>query len=655
MGTNIPVNLGNLKNLKWWQATIMITVILLAAGFAAREGANLNVSVNVNLETRVEAIENVIDIPVNSSLSAFRKTNSYIISPIDAYATLLAGSNAHLIEFLTNHSEVIMDGLANASVSGGSVYISEGLYSANVTLKNNTRLIIDEGATGIAVTGVDASANCILDDFNSGVFQYYKSGLLYTSFDYAHGIIWWNGQNKTDIIANPTRYGKYVTYGDGINYQIQNCTSGQTIYRSTNGSNTINFALGNLTTGRNWKEPVIVLGNYTVDASINVPAYSQPLLYCYMMKAAYNNNSMFVLNGVNDIEIDGGILDGNRANQNIPGVNNALLQEISITNCQRVTVHGVTGLNSGNMFIYLYGSYDCIITHNYSNNTYNDGIHLNAGCYSNTVSENNLWYCGHVPIVMYSAHDNTITANVGAYYGQRVTFAGIYVFQDSYRNTFTANVMEYGVGSGGHGISINGPGASWGNILQGNTCINNTSAYGIFICDANDNTVSGNTCANNSKGIVLGTNTVGSFYNTVRGNEVCGNTGDGIFISASGNNTISGNSVHNNGRYGFYAVTAPNMLNWIEGNDIEGNVNSGIRLEPANMTLIKNNKIVANGGYGIVIAYASSGNNTIWLNDIGWNTSGDISNVGTNTIAFDNWELATRTWVASINPPTGGR
>lgn len=876
---------GILKNLKWWQATIMIVSILLAGSLFVHEGGQL--SINVDIQARVQAIENRLDIPVNSSLSAFLKSNTFMVSLVDTYATLMNGSNAHLIEFLTNHTQVIDDALRNASIAGGSVYISEGAYSASVTLKDNTRLIIDKGASGITVNGVDASANCILDDFNDGIFQYYKNGLIYCSFDYAHGNLmtqsanlttiyvqtltsqsgnlqilklvvengtsfpsvtsggylfyrsdlstlyyyngsgwtgcgggggggpdddsayllsasatnfllqngtrpltanwgtgsfgvygmsfvnvtslycttidqliagqgvkvlhlivengttfpsspldkqvffrsdlgylyvynnsiwtmigvmpqtypyanltgtpdltvylladgtkaltgnwniggsygvynatwlnttsisftgqlWWNGQNRTDIIANPIRYAKYVTYGDGTNYQIQNCTDGQTIYQSTNASNTINFAFGNLTTGRNWKEPVIVLGNYTVDASINVPAYSQPLLYCYIMKTAYNNNSMFVMNGVNDIEIDGGILDGNRANQNIPGMYSTILQQISITNCQRVTVHGVTGLNSGNTFIWMAGDSDCIITQNYSNSTYNDGINVDADCYSNTVSENNFWYCGHVPIVLYSAHDNTITGNVGAYFGQRTTFSGIYVFQGSYRNTFTANVMEYGSGAGAHGLVICGPGSSWGNIIEGNSFINNTSAYGIYIYDANDNTISGNTCANNTDGIVLGINTIGSFSNTVSKNEICGNTHEGILIQASGNNTIYGNSIHGNGRYGIYAITTP-VLNWIESNDIEGNANSGIRLEPANMTLIKDNKIVGNGVWGIIVVGATSGNNTIWSNDMGWNASGDISNAGTLTIAFDNFELATRTWVASINPPTSGR
>lgn len=188
-------------SLKWWQATIMIVSILIAAGWAAHEGANVNVTVDV--DARVSAIEKTLNMPVNSTLSAFRKSNSYLVSLVDAYACLQSGTNASLREYSTNHTMIIDDGLGNASVSGGSVYIAEGAYSASVILKTNTRLVIEKGATGITVTSVAAGANCILDDFNSGVFKYYKNGALYTQFDYANGTqFWWQGENRTGVLEN---------------------------------------------------------------------------------------------------------------------------------------------------------------------------------------------------------------------------------------------------------------------------------------------------------------------------------------------------------------------------------------------------------------------------------------------------------------------
>jgi len=192
-------------SLKWWQATIMIVSILIAAGWAAHEGANISVAVDI--DARVSAIEQTLSIPVNSSLSAFRKSNSYLVSLVGTYACLQLGVNATLLEYSTNHTKIIDDGLGNASVSGGSVYVAEGSYSASVILKTNTRLVIEKGATGITVASVAAGANCILDDFNSGVFKYYKNGALYTHFDYANGTqFWWQGENRTGALANSVSF-----------------------------------------------------------------------------------------------------------------------------------------------------------------------------------------------------------------------------------------------------------------------------------------------------------------------------------------------------------------------------------------------------------------------------------------------------------------
>lgn len=200
----------------WIKATIMIVLILVAAGWAAERG--VNVSVNLALEARVSAIENTLNIPVNSSLSAFRKDNSYIVSLVDSYACLQNGSNAGLREYSVSHSAIIQDALNNASVSGGSVYVAEGSYSAFVTLKDKTRLIIDRGATGITIAGVDAGANCILDDFNNGVFKYYGSGSLYSQFDYANGDLLIASGNITTV------YVKTIDSIDGTTVNILKLT-----------------------------------------------------------------------------------------------------------------------------------------------------------------------------------------------------------------------------------------------------------------------------------------------------------------------------------------------------------------------------------------------------------------------------------------------
>jgi hypothetical protein len=205
---------------------LMICAILVCAGVAAYFGAN--VSMCVSLADRVQNVENRMDIPVNSTFPAFLKSNTYLVSTLDTYATLMNGTSTgsgKLIEWLTNHSQVMMDGLSYGSVMGGSVYIGQGSYQASIILKNNTRLVRDLGATGITVAGVDAGANCILDDFNSGLFQYFSNGNLYSQFDYAHSNLLVQSANLTSIYATTL---DQLSSGQGVkvlHFIVENGTS----------------------------------------------------------------------------------------------------------------------------------------------------------------------------------------------------------------------------------------------------------------------------------------------------------------------------------------------------------------------------------------------------------------------------------------------
>ena len=66
--------LANVKNLKWWQATIMIVSILLAAGFAASQG----VVVFVNIDT--SQVLTALNLEVGSTYSLLIRDYSYFIA-----------------------------------------------------------------------------------------------------------------------------------------------------------------------------------------------------------------------------------------------------------------------------------------------------------------------------------------------------------------------------------------------------------------------------------------------------------------------------------------------------------------------------------------------------------------------------------------------
>lgn len=199
----------------------MLCAILLCAAVAAYAGVNL--SMNVNLADRLQNVENRMDIPVNSTLSAFQKSNTFLVIPHGTGVCLMNGSG-YFQEFLANQTQVMMDGLYNASITGGSVYVQEGSYSASVIIQNNTRFILETGARGITYS-VAPGAYCILDDFNSWIFQYYSNGNLYSQFDYANSNLLVQSANLTSIYATSL---DELSSGQGVkvlHFIVENGTS----------------------------------------------------------------------------------------------------------------------------------------------------------------------------------------------------------------------------------------------------------------------------------------------------------------------------------------------------------------------------------------------------------------------------------------------
>jgi parallel beta-helix repeat protein len=197
---NISSWFSNFKNLKWWQGAILLAILLTGLSAIAYEGGNVNVSANVSIQ--IQQIENRLDIPVNSTLSAFIKSNSFIVSELDQGYCLQNGTNgSYLPPFTTNATTIIQNGLGNASANGGgSVYVSAGqnLYNASVTILNNTRLIIEAGAKNVTYTPA-AGAYGIVDDFANWVFIYYSNGVPYSVFNYATGNLLTQTANMTTI------------------------------------------------------------------------------------------------------------------------------------------------------------------------------------------------------------------------------------------------------------------------------------------------------------------------------------------------------------------------------------------------------------------------------------------------------------------------
>ena len=228
----------------------------------------------------------------------------------------------------------------------------------------------------------------------------------------------------------------------------------------------------------------------------------------------------------------------------------------------------------------------------------------------------------------------------------------------SNNNTVTGNSCQ---GNGASGISLTG---SSNNTVTGNICQGN-GGYGIGLTGSS-NTVTGNICqGNGASGISL----TGSSNNTVTGNICQGNGGYGIGLTGS-SNTVTGNICQGNGASGISLSNSSNN-NTVTGNICQGNGASGIFLYEANNNTVTGNTICSNGAYGIDFRGLSD-YNSIENNYTSGNTSGcvnvtatcnnnvftnnqfdegDITDAGTNTRAWLNYDPSANAFITAINPP----
>ena len=113
----------------------------------------------------------------------------------------------------------------------------------------------------------------------------------------------WNGNNRTDAIANPIGFSSYIVDSLGSIYRIINQTTGQLDWQTTDGTLATNYAMANLTTGRTWNELVLLKGNFSL-ANVVVPSFTTVVIYGNLTKNA--NGPIFSLSSINNVVIDGG-------------------------------------------------------------------------------------------------------------------------------------------------------------------------------------------------------------------------------------------------------------------------------------------------------------------------------------------------------------
>jgi parallel beta-helix repeat protein len=137
---------------------------------------------------------------------------------------------------------------------------------------------------------------------------------------------------------------------------------------------------------------------------------------------------------------------------------------------------------------------------------------------------------------------------------------------------------------------------------------------GIFLADAQYNTIARNIVSHNYEGVGLES---GSHHNLVKDNAIYNNLIDGVSLWQSSHNTVTENTVTGNGFNGVYVKDCYN--NTLSQNNISGNGHSGVYLYlDAHSNVVVENSIQDNSEKGIWID--SSNNNHVYHNAFIGNT-----------------------------------
>ena len=405
-------------------------------------------------------------------------------------------------------------------------------------------------------------------------------------YTYLSGVL----QNRTDVIAYPSQPARFIVENVSGTVIWKDGTNG-TVYATgatpAEATNIINWALGNLTAGRTWKEKVVLKGNFTVASRIDLVSYLTFVLDGKITLASGTDTDLIFASGKSYIDIIGGIFDHNGANQ-------ASGSTIYLSRCTNVTIDGATLQNGHTYNLRLYLVSDSVFINSVFDGAGNDNIYTYNTCNRNIFKNNKIINGGDMGIEGGYLYDSIIEANIV----RDNADIGIKVAKPNNR------IVNNYISGNSYGIDV----LSGANqtIVSGNVVVENTVS-GIYLDGAGDGcSVVGNIiCSNGGHGIQIGSNrnyytiadnvimfngyhgiTAGNIGGVIKGNIIGNNnqangTYHGIYMTgASSKLTVEGNYIFDNQdtptqRYGVYSAFAT-LIAIIKNNFIEGNVDGAI-------------------------------------------------------------------------------
>ena len=177
-----------------WKTWFFIVTIILAAGWAASQGAT--VFLDVSLEYRISDLENLteemqrltIEQALNSSFYPMQKPCSFMVSKVGSYTVMQNGTDARLKWWSTDSYRIFRACEGNLSISGGIIFVKYAIYSMSDGFTHYKGVhLIGESMPKLDVTQNLASALITIDDADGPEYRSWAINGFYIDMNNYNG------------------------------------------------------------------------------------------------------------------------------------------------------------------------------------------------------------------------------------------------------------------------------------------------------------------------------------------------------------------------------------------------------------------------------------------------------------------------------------
>jgi len=300
----------------------------------------------------------------------------------------------------------------------------------------------------------------------------------------------------SDVDINQAKFIIYTNQTDGF-IKAVDTTTNTIVFNGTNIETIAESAMNALTPNRKHKEEVLIFGNYTLYDTIQIPSYTIFHLVGSLTSADDMNHTMLensnmtqASGGNTEIEIMGGLLDGNNLGQVLQKTRihqtNVKVYAMWFNSTENISIHDMTINNGWTSCIRTTFSSNVIVSNMRINNCADDGIAINEQTTFASVTGNIINGTGRTkdfgaPMgieVQDGAHDVMVVGNVITFSNHSGIQVSSHVNQiNTYNVLISGNTIS---DSQFNGISLSGQSnALISNVTIKNNVIDNVGSNGI--------------------------------------------------------------------------------------------------------------------------------------------------------------------------------